>query len=161
MRIVTLSLVLLALGAAPAGAAPVLNVGHRGASGHAPEHTFASYDLALQMGADYIEQDVQMTSDGVLVVMHDETLDRTTDCTGPVKARTLAEVEQSMRARGSARSSPASACRRSRRSSSATGAGPTTTSRPSRPRSTPAWRRRCSRCSRSTACTTAPRATGR
>src|SRR4051794_4411168 len=46
------------------------------------------------MGADYIEQDLQMTSDGVLVVMHDETLDRTTDCTGPVKAHTLAEIKQ-------------------------------------------------------------------
>src|SRR5215207_524573 len=57
--------------------APVLNIGHRGASGYAPEHTFASYDLALQMGADYIEQNLQMTKDGVLVVMHDETLDRT------------------------------------------------------------------------------------
>src|SRR4051794_14616879 len=94
MRIVTLSLVLLALGAAPAGAAPVLNVGHRGASGHAPEHTFAAYDLALQMGADYIEQDLQMTRDGVLVAMHDETLDRTTDGSGPVRAVTLDEVKR-------------------------------------------------------------------
>jgi glycerophosphoryl diester phosphodiesterase len=77
----------------PSQDAPVLNIGHRGASGYAPEHTFASYDMALQMGADYIEQDLQMTKDGVLVVMHDETLDRTArptaesqpgDCTGLV-----------------------------------------------------------------------------
>src|SRR3954471_6678564 len=80
MRIVTLSLVLI--------------IAHRGASGLAPEHTFASYDLALKLGADYIEQDLQMTSDGVLVVMHDEQLDRTTDCTGVVKTKTLAEVKQ-------------------------------------------------------------------
>ena len=57
--------------------APVLAIGHRGASGYAPEHTIASYDLALALGADYIEQDLQLTKDGVLVVLHDPTLDRT------------------------------------------------------------------------------------
>ena len=71
----------LMVAAGPAQAAPkdapVLNIGHRGASGYAPEHTFASYDLALELGADYIEQDLQLTKDGVLVVLHDETLDRT------------------------------------------------------------------------------------
>jgi glycerophosphoryl diester phosphodiesterase len=73
----------------------VLNIAHRGASGHEPEHTFAAYDLALRMGADYIEQDLQQTSDGELVVLHDETLDRTsTNCSGPVSARTLAEVKR-------------------------------------------------------------------
>jgi glycerophosphoryl diester phosphodiesterase len=55
----------------------VLNIGHRGASGYAPEHTFAAYDLAIEQGADYIEIDLQMTADGVLVAMHDATLDRT------------------------------------------------------------------------------------
>jgi glycerophosphoryl diester phosphodiesterase len=75
----------------------VLNVGHRGASGLAPEHTIAAYDLALKLGADYIEQDLQMTSDGVLVVMHDPTLDRTAQgpeesCTGPVASKTLEQV---------------------------------------------------------------------
>ncbi len=96
-----------AAGAAPSDKtspadAPVLNIGHRGASGYAPEHTFASYDLALQMGADYIEQDLQMTKDGVLVVMHDETLDRTAEappgvpkqfCSGPVIKRTLEQIK--------------------------------------------------------------------
>jgi glycerophosphoryl diester phosphodiesterase len=86
---------------APADA-PVLNIGHRGASGYAPEHTIPAYDLALQMGADYIEQDLQMTSDGVLVVLHDETLNRTArptaesdadDCTGLVRKHTLAEIK--------------------------------------------------------------------
>lgn len=80
----------------------VLNVGHRGASGYAPEHTIPSYDLALKLGADYIEQDLQMTSDGVLVVLHDETLDRTArptaesapgDCTGLVRTKTLAQIK--------------------------------------------------------------------
>jgi glycerophosphoryl diester phosphodiesterase len=55
----------------------MLAIAHRGASGHAPEHTFAAYDLALELGCDYLEQDLQMTSDGVLVCMHDETLERT------------------------------------------------------------------------------------
>ena len=76
----------------------VLNVGHRGASGLAPEHTLASYDLALDFGADYIEQDLRMTSDGVLVVLHDEDLDRTTrgpaeNCTGPVSEKTLDQIK--------------------------------------------------------------------
>jgi glycerophosphoryl diester phosphodiesterase len=72
----------------------VLVIAHRGASGYAPEHTFAAYDLALELGADYLEQDLQMTRDGALVVLHDETLDRTTagTCRGPVSARTLAEL---------------------------------------------------------------------
>ena len=82
--------------------APVLNVGHRGASGYAPEHTIPAYDLALKMGADYIEQDLQLTRDGVLVVLHDETLDRTArptsesapgDCTGLVREKTLAQIK--------------------------------------------------------------------
>lgn len=69
-------------------------IAHRGASGHAPEHTFAAWDAALEMGADYIEQDLQMTADGVLVVLHDETLDRTTGgrCRGRVRARKLADI---------------------------------------------------------------------
>src|ERR687890_408347 len=74
--------------------APVLNIGHRGASGYAPEHTIPAYDLALEQGADYIEIDLQMTKDGVLVAMHDDTLDRTAtgpaeNCTGPVIEKTL------------------------------------------------------------------------
>jgi glycerophosphoryl diester phosphodiesterase len=72
-------------------------IAHRGASAYAPEHTFAAYDLALRMGADYIEQDLQMTSDGVLIVMHDDTLERTTrgaGCTGRVNLRSLEEVRR-------------------------------------------------------------------
>lgn len=72
----------------------MLVIGHRGASGYAPEHTLASYDLALELGADFIEQDLQMTKDGVLVVLHDDTLDRTTGgrCRGRVIDHTLAQV---------------------------------------------------------------------
>ncbi len=76
----------------------VLNIGHRGASGLAPEHTFAAYDLALKQGADYIEQDLQQASDGTLVVIHDATLDRTArgpgqNCTGLVSEKTLEQLK--------------------------------------------------------------------
>jgi glycerophosphoryl diester phosphodiesterase len=99
------------LGATTAGAAPdkgsttnstVLNIGHRGASGYTPEHTIPAYDLALEQGADYIEIDLQMTKDGVLVALHDDTLDRTADapegvpkrfCSGPVIKRTLEQIK--------------------------------------------------------------------
>jgi len=54
-------------------------VAHRGASAYRPEHTMASYRLALEQGADYVEQDLQITKDGVLVCLHDLTLERTTN----------------------------------------------------------------------------------
>jgi len=60
------------------GAAPLV-LAHRGASGYMPEHTLAGYELAVKLGADYIEPDLQLSKDGVLVAMHDDTLTRTTD----------------------------------------------------------------------------------
>jgi len=54
-------------------------VAHRGASAYAPEHTLASYRLALEQGADFVEQDLAVTKDGVLICLHDPTLDRTTN----------------------------------------------------------------------------------
>ncbi|GHH98678.1 glycerophosphodiester phosphodiesterase [Neobacillus kokaensis] len=72
----------------------ILNVSHRGASGHAPEHTLISYDMGEKMHGDYIEIDLQMTKDGQLIAMHDEKVDRTTDGTGFVKDYTLAEIKQ-------------------------------------------------------------------
>jgi glycerophosphoryl diester phosphodiesterase len=60
------------------GAAPLV-LAHRGASGYLPEHTLAGYELAVKLGADYIEPDLQLSKDGVLVAMHDDTLTRTTD----------------------------------------------------------------------------------
>lgn len=56
-----------------------MNVAHRGASAYAPEHTLSSYRLALQMGADFVEQDLAVTKDGVLICLHDPTLERTTN----------------------------------------------------------------------------------
>jgi glycerophosphoryl diester phosphodiesterase len=104
---ITLIVLLVALTATAAGAAPgkeaptdapVLNIGHRGASGYAPEHTIPSYDLALEQGADYIEIDLQMTADGVLVALHDATLDRTArgpaeNCTGLVVEKSLEQIK--------------------------------------------------------------------
>jgi glycerophosphoryl diester phosphodiesterase len=84
-------------GSTAPGAATV--IAHRGASAYAPEHTFAAYDLALAQGADYIEQDLQLTADGVLVALHDDTLDRTArgpadSCTGAVATKTLAQLHE-------------------------------------------------------------------
>ncbi|NLP51641.1 glycerophosphodiester phosphodiesterase [Bacillus sp. RO1] len=71
----------------------ILNVAHRGASGHAPEHTITSYKMGEEMHGDYIEVDLQMTKDGQLIAMHDETLDRTTNGNGQVKDHTLEEIK--------------------------------------------------------------------
>nr|WP_246767046.1 glycerophosphodiester phosphodiesterase family protein [Agrobacterium fabrum] len=68
-------------------------VSHRGANRFAPENTFAAADLALQQGADYIELDVRESADGVLYVIHDETLDRTTNGTGPVGHMLSSEID--------------------------------------------------------------------
>src|ERR671914_684812 len=60
------------------GQAPIV-IGHRGASGHRPEHTLEAYELAIDQGADYIEPDLVITRDGVLVARHEHRLDETTD----------------------------------------------------------------------------------
>lgn len=72
----------------------IVNVSHRGASGHAPEHTILSYKMGEKMQGDYIEIDLQMTKDGHLIAMHDEKVDRTTDGTGYVKDMTLTEIKE-------------------------------------------------------------------
>jgi glycerophosphoryl diester phosphodiesterase len=54
-------------------------IGHRGACGYRPEHTLASYELAIQMGADYIEPDVVSTKDGILIVRHENNISETTN----------------------------------------------------------------------------------
>ena len=88
-------------------------VAHRGASAYAPEHTLEAYRLAIEQGADFVEQDLAVTKDGVLVCIHDLTLDRTTnveevfptrsseDTSGTIPVRrwlvadfTLAEIKQ-------------------------------------------------------------------
>jgi glycerophosphoryl diester phosphodiesterase len=69
-----------------------LGIAHRGASGRAPENTHAAFAAALDLGAEAIELDCQLSADGELVVIHDETLDRTTDGRGPVGDRSAAEL---------------------------------------------------------------------
>lgn len=76
------------------GQIKAFNISHRGASGHAPEHTFHAYELGSSMNGDYIEIDLQMTKDGELIALHDETIDRTTDKKGLVKDLTLKEIKK-------------------------------------------------------------------
>ena len=77
----TLALVLVVMQAngVTAQAPKKLNVAHRGASAYAPEHTLAAYRLAIEQGADFVEQDLAVTKDGVLICLHDPSLERTTD----------------------------------------------------------------------------------
>ena len=70
------------------------NCAHRGASAHAPENTLAALRLAVDQGAGMAEMDVQLSADGVPVLIHDETLDRTTDGQGPVAALPAAEIQR-------------------------------------------------------------------
>ncbi len=72
----------------------LLVIGHRGASGTRPENTLVSFRRAVELGAHMVELDAQLTADGSVVVLHDDTLDRTTDGLGPLAARTLAEVRR-------------------------------------------------------------------
>lgn len=67
--------------------------GHRGASAYAPENTLAAFRLAVEQGADGFELDVTLSADGVPVVIHDDTVDRTTNGTGRVETLTLAQLK--------------------------------------------------------------------
>jgi glycerophosphoryl diester phosphodiesterase len=70
-----------------------LNLAHRGASAHAPENTLAAFRLAADQGADGIEFDAKVSRDGVVVILHDATVDRTTGGTGRVSTLLLAELK--------------------------------------------------------------------
>ena len=72
---------------------PPLRIGHRGAAGHAPENTLASIRTAIGFGVDLVEVDLQRSRDGRVVIIHDQTVDRTTNGKGKVAARTLAELQ--------------------------------------------------------------------
>lgn len=67
-------------------------IGHRGAAAHAPENTLAGFRKAAELGARMVEFDVKLTRDGVPVVLHDDTVDRTTDGTGAVRDLGFAEI---------------------------------------------------------------------
>ena len=81
----------------PASAPPLFGrtqiIGHRGGGTLAPENTLAAFAKGFQVGADLFEFDIHLTSDGHAVVLHDDTLDRTTNGAGPVASMTLAQVQ--------------------------------------------------------------------
>jgi glycerophosphoryl diester phosphodiesterase len=76
------------------GKFPVLVIGHRGFSAAAPENTQASFKKAMEVGVDMIELDVHLSKDGQVVVIHDDTLNRTTNGKGKVVSYTLNELKQ-------------------------------------------------------------------
>lgn len=71
-----------------------LNIAHRGASAEAPPNTLAAFRRAMELGADGVELDVRLSADGVPVVIHDATVDRTTDGTGRVADLSLAALKE-------------------------------------------------------------------
>ena len=71
-----------------------LNIAHRGASGTFPENTLSAFRAAIEAGAQMCELDVQLTRDGAIVVIHDDTVDRTCDAVGTVAALTLSELKR-------------------------------------------------------------------
>lgn len=75
----TLAGVVFATAIVSAAGPNIIIIGHRGASGHRPEHTLAAYELAIRMGADYVEPDLVSTKDGVLIARHENEIGATTD----------------------------------------------------------------------------------
>lgn len=73
--------------------AKILSIGHRGAKGHTAENTLASFERALSLGADGIELDVHLSADGEIIVIHDETVDRTTNGKGRVRDLSLSQLK--------------------------------------------------------------------
>ncbi|MBL7047785.1 MAG: glycerophosphodiester phosphodiesterase [Candidatus Marinimicrobia bacterium] len=69
------------------------NIGHRGACGYEPENTLISFKKAIDLGVDMIELDVHLTRDKEVIVMHDETLDRTTNGKGRLRDKNLSEIK--------------------------------------------------------------------
>jgi glycerophosphoryl diester phosphodiesterase len=82
------------LGLPRSGKFPVLVIAHRGFSGGAPENTLAAFKKAIDLGVDMIELDVLLSKDGQIVVIHDDTLNRTTNGKGRVTDYTLDELKQ-------------------------------------------------------------------
>ncbi|MEM7030100.1 MAG: glycerophosphodiester phosphodiesterase family protein [Chloroflexota bacterium] len=73
---------------------PFLRIGHRGASAYAPENTLASFIKAAELGANMVELDVQLSADGIPVIIHDAELSRSTNGQGQVADYSLAELKQ-------------------------------------------------------------------
>jgi glycerophosphoryl diester phosphodiesterase len=73
---------------------PPICLGHRGSSGYAPENTLPAFELAVRQGADMLELDVTLSKDGEVVVIHDDTVDRTSDGSGLVNNLTVSELKK-------------------------------------------------------------------
>lgn len=72
----------------------MLKIGHRGAAGYEPENTLRSFERAVELGVDMVEMDVHVCKSGDVVVIHDDTVDRTTDGTGKVSSLKLRKLKQ-------------------------------------------------------------------
>jgi glycerophosphoryl diester phosphodiesterase len=72
----------------------MLRIGHRGAAGHVLENTLGSIEKAIELGVDYVEIDLRLTRDGHVVILHDATIDRTTNGHGRVNNLTLAQLKR-------------------------------------------------------------------
>ena len=72
----------------------MLKIAHRGASGYALENSFAAFDKALEIGVDLIECDIRVTKDKELVLMHNKTIDHTTNGKGKISKMTLSELNK-------------------------------------------------------------------
>src|ERR1700731_366186 len=94
MVIQFLGILALLLGAAQAPERHVVAISHRGEHLHHPENTLPAFEEAIRVGADFIEVDVRTTSDGKLVLSHDDTVDRCTNGAGPVSKMTFDEIEK-------------------------------------------------------------------
>jgi len=73
---------------------PILKIGHRGAKGYQPENTLVSFQKAIELNVDGIELDVHLSSDGEIIVIHDETIDRTTNGKGFVNQLTTLDLKK-------------------------------------------------------------------
>lgn len=94
MRTFFLAIFVLLMSAAVGQTEPPIVQAHRGYSEVYPENTLLAFERAFAAGADRIETDLGLTKDGVVVLMHDRTVDRTTDGSGPVHVLTLAEIRE-------------------------------------------------------------------
>jgi glycerophosphoryl diester phosphodiesterase len=72
----------------------MLKIGHRGARGYEPENTLISFEKALKLGVDQIELDIHLSADGVIMVIHDDNIDRTTNSTGLVSSYTCSQLQE-------------------------------------------------------------------
>ena len=84
---------LIATGEAAADDLTPLTIAHRGASGYAPENTLSAFRLAVRMKSDFIELDLQLTKDGEIIIMHDGSVNRTTNGKGEIRRLTLSDVQ--------------------------------------------------------------------